>query len=80
MKEIARNKNLSVDVDGLLYLQYTYTPNILMSHETLVLYEYFTNKQTLIDRRTFLGVDPRYSEFKDGQAYIQNSRLYPSQL
>lgn len=78
--DITRNKNLSIDVNGLLYLEYTYTPNILMSHETLTMYEYFTNKQALIDRRTFLGADIRYSEFKDGQAYIQNSRLYPSQL
>ena len=78
--KLARNEKLSVDVDGLLYLEYAFTPNILMSHETFVMYEYFTNKQALIDRRTFLGADVRYSEFSDGVAYVQNSRLYPSQL
>ena len=79
MTNIARNKKLSVDVEGLLYLEYKFTPNILMP-EVLTLYEYFTNKQALIDRRTFLATDCRYSEFNDGQAYIQCSRLYPSQL
>ena len=77
----ARNKkNLSINTDGLLYLEYIFTPNILMSHENFVMYEYFTNKQALIDRRTFLAQDCRYSEFTDGKAYIQNNRLYPSQL
>lgn len=77
---IARNPKLSVDVDGLLYLEYVYTPILVMAHETVVMYEYFTNKKALIDRRTFLGKDCRYSNFKDGEAYILNSRLYPSQL
>lgn len=77
---ITRNPKLSVDVDGLLYLQYTYTPNIAIPYENVVMYEYFTNKQTLINRRTFLGADCRYSDFQDGTAYVQNSRLYPSQI
>ena len=78
--KIDRNKELSIDVNGLLYLEYTFTPNILMSHETIVMYEYFSNKQTLIDRRTFLGKDMRYSDFHDGQAYMKDSKLHPSQL
>ena len=80
MQKIARNSKLSNNVEGLLYLEYTFVPNILMSHYTLTLYEYFTNKQTLIDRRTFLGQDCRYSNFKDGEAYIQNNQLHPCQL
>ena len=80
MEKLQRNPKNNVDVDGLLYLEYTFTPNILMSHECFTLYEYFTNKAALIDRRTFLGADCRYSEFSDGVAYVQNSRLYPSQL
>lgn len=80
MVEVKRNPKLAVDVKGLLYLQYTFTPNILMSHQSFLLYEYFTNKQALIDRRTFLGKDCRYSEFSDGEAYIQDNRLCPSQL
>lgn len=80
MQKLDRNPKLSVDVKGLLYLQYTFTPDILMSHQSFVLYEYFTNKQALIDRRTYLGSDCRYSEFSDGEAYIQDSRLCPSQL
>ena len=78
--KLDRNPKLSVDVDGLLYLEYTFTPNLLLSHESFKQYEYFTNKQALIDRRTFLGADCRYTDFSDGVAYIQNSRLYPSQL
>lgn len=80
MEKISRNHKLSVDVEGLLYLEYTFTPDLTMAHNTLTLYEYFTNKQALIDRRTFLGSDCQYSEFRDGEAYIQNDRLYPSQL
>ena len=80
MNEIKRNPKLSVNVDGLLYLRYTFTPDMMLSHENLVMYEYFTNKQALIDRRTFLGKDCSYSCFSDGEAYIQNGRLYPSQL
>lgn len=65
---------------GIMYLKYTVIPDMLRITTKFDMYEYYTDQEVLEKRIKYLEKDSTYSNFEYGDAYILNSRLYPSQL